>query len=158
IEDVHEGLLGNLRHSLDATFTDGDVDKVGRGRRVVVPQSMPDELVVPYLLAGRRLEAHEAVAIKAVPWTMPAIVVVGGRADRQINVAELLIRAHWRPDVGVPGFLPGIVLPSLDSGLARLGNRVEGPKQAAGAHVEAAYVARRRRPLGPPVHDRRAHD
>ena len=133
---------------------DGDVDQIGRGRRVVVPQSMADELVVPDLLAGRRVEAHEAVAIEAVSGAMAAVVVVGRRADRQIDVAELLVGAHRRPDVGVAGFLPGVLLPGLDAGLACLRNRVEGPKQAAGTDVEAAHVARRRRPLPPPVHDR----
>lgn len=71
IEDVNEGLLGDLRHRLDAASVDGDVDQIGRCRRVVVPQAMVDELVVPYLPAGRRVEAHQAVTIETVSGRCP---------------------------------------------------------------------------------------
>ena len=64
---------------------------------------------------------------------MAAVEVVGRRADRQVDVAELLVGAHRRPDVGVAGFLPGILLPGLVAELARLRDGVEGPEQAAGA-------------------------
>ena len=90
---------------------------------------------------------------------MAAVIIVGRRADRQIDVAELLVGAHRRPDIGVAGFLPGFLLPGLDAGLAGLRHGVEGPEQTAGDDIEAAHVARRRRPLSPPVHHRRAdHD
>src|SRR5262245_15385334 len=105
IEDIYKGLLGDLGHCLDAPSVYCDVDQIGRCWRVVVPQSMSDELVVPYLLAGCRLDAHEAVAIETVSRAMPAVVVVGWRADWEVDVAEFLIRTHRRPNVGVAGFL-----------------------------------------------------
>src|SRR5947207_14468480 len=117
------------------------------------------ELVVPDLFTGRCFETDQTVAIKTVAGAMAAIIVVGRRADRQIDVAEFLVGAHRRPDIGGAGFLPGFLFPGLDSWLALLRNGVEGPEQPAGDDIEATNVAGRRRPLFPPVKDRRAnHD
>ena len=66
IEHVDEGLLGDLRDRLDALAVDGDVDQVGRGRQVVVPQAVMDDLEVPDPLAGRHVEADEAFAEEVV--------------------------------------------------------------------------------------------
>src|SRR5712692_63916 len=97
-----------------------------------------DELVVPNLPAGCRIETDETLAIEAVAGTMAAVVVVGRRADRQVNITEFLVGAHRRPDVGVAGFLPGLFLPGLDPGLAFLRHGMEGPEQPAGDDIEAS--------------------
>ena len=82
---------------------------------------MSDELVVPYLLAGRRLDADKTVAVETVSGAMPALVVVGRRADRRIDIAELLVGTHGRPDVRIARLLPGVLLPGFDAGLACCG-------------------------------------
>jgi len=102
VEHVDKGLLTDLGYGLDALPSDRDVDQVRRGRRVVVPQPVPDELVVPDLLARCRLDADETVTIEAVTGAMSTVVVVGGCADRQIDIAEFLVGTHGCPDVGVP--------------------------------------------------------
>jgi hypothetical protein len=79
VENIDEGLLGHLRDRLDALSADADIDQIGRGRRVVIPQPVMHELIVPDLLAGRRIEAHQAVAIEAIAGTVAAVVVVGRR-------------------------------------------------------------------------------
>src|SRR3979490_1962127 len=118
---------------------------------------MMNELVVPDLLAGRSINADQAVAIEAVAGPMPAIIIVGRRTHWQVNVAKLLVGAHRRPDIGVASFLPGFLLPSLDAGFALLCNGVKGPEQTSGDDVEASDIAGRRRPVSPPVHHRRTH-
>ena len=67
VEHVDEGLLGHLRHRLDRACPSTVMSiRLGAAGGVVVPQPVMDELVVPDLLAGRRVEADEAVAIEAV--------------------------------------------------------------------------------------------
>src|SRR5207247_2453431 len=115
IEDVHERLFRDLGDGFDTPSIDSDVNQVGCRRRVVVPQPVAYELVVPDLLAGRSLDADEAVAIETVSQAVPTVIVVGRCANREIDVAKLFVRAHGRPDVGVAGLLPGVVLPGLDA-------------------------------------------
>ena len=143
VEHVDKGLLGDLRNRLDRFSADCDVDQGWRGRRVVIPHAMMDELIVPDLFAGRRIKADEAVAIKAVPQAVAAVIIVGRRTHRQIDVTQFLVRAHRRPDIGVAGFLPGVLLPGLDAGLALLRHGMKGPEQFAGHDVKSPDIAGR---------------
>src|SRR5258708_12888017 len=118
-----------------------------------------NQLIVPDLPAARHIEADQTVAIEAVAQTVAAVVIVGRRADRQVNVTQLFVGAHRRPDIGIPRLLPGFLLPGLDAELAFLRNGVEGPEQTAGDDIETSDIAGRRRPVAPPVHHGRAdHD
>jgi hypothetical protein len=90
--------------------------------------------------------------------TTAAVVVVGRRAERQVHVAEVLVGAHWRPDVGAADGLPALLLPRLVAELAGLWDRVEDPAQLAGAGVEAADVAGRQVAAHGQVEDRRTDD
>src|SRR5215510_6852269 len=101
------------------------------------------DLVVPDLLAGRRVDADEALTVEAVAGPVAAVIVVGRRRDRQIDVAELFVRAHRRPDIGVARFLPGLLLPGLDARFLALRHRVKGPEQAASGGIKAPDVAGR---------------
>ncbi len=117
------------------------------------------ELVVPDLPAGSDVETDEALPIEAVAGPVAAIIIVGRRAHRQIDVAELLVGAHRCPDVGVAGFLPGFLLPGFGTGLLALRHRVESPEQLAVRDVESPDIADGRRPLAPPVeHGGADHD
>ena len=119
-----------------------------------------DELVVPDLLAGRRIETDEALAIEPVAGAMAAVIVVGRRAYRQIDVTEFLVRAHRRPDIGVAGLLPGIPSPRSRRRAPRPARTVwKVQSRRPVADVEAPDIAGRRRPFAPPVEHRRAdHD
>src|SRR5439155_20562477 len=119
--------------------------------RVVVPQAVVHELVVPDFPACGGFDADQAFAIKPVARTMAAIIVVGRRTHRQIDIAEFLVRTHRRPDVGVASLLPGILFPGLDARLLALRHGVEGPEQTAALDVKTPDIAWRRRPLAPPV-------
>ena len=89
---------------------------------------------------------------------MPAVPVVGGGADRQVDVAQLRVGAHDAPGVGVAGIRPGVVFPGVVSDFARLRHRVERPAQLAGTDVEPADVSRGRRLVARTVGDRRVDD
>src|SRR5882757_2036875 len=159
VENVGEGLFGYLRNRLDAFAIDGDVDQIGRGRRIVVPETVMNELIVPNFLSCRSIKANQALAKEAVTEPVAAKIVVGRRAHRQIDIAEFLVGAHRRPNIGVTGFLPRIVFPALDTGLALLWHGMESPEQTSGDDIEAPHVAWWRRSRTPPVEDRRAdHD
>ena len=142
VEDVAEGLLAHLGQGLDPPALHRDVGQHRRRRQVVVPQAVMHELVVPDSLPRDRLDADQALTEEVRPGPVAAVVVVGGRARRQVHVAQLLVGAHGRPHVGLPEGPPRLVLPGLVAGLALLRHRVEDPQLLAGAGVEAAHIAR----------------
>ena len=111
IEDVDESLLADLRHRLDAPAVTHHIDQVRRGGKVVVPESVVHGLEVPDPLPGSGVQAHEAFGEQVVAGTMAAVEVVGRRAERQVDVARLLVNRHERPDVRVAGVLGRALLP-----------------------------------------------
>src|SRR4029453_16489399 len=143
VEHENVSLLGHLRDCLDAPPVDRYVDEVGGRRQVVIPDVVSGELVVPDPLTRAGVEAHQRVAEEIVAVSVAAVVVVGRRAEGQVNVAQLLVGAHQRPHVGVADGFPRVVLPRLVTDLAGPGYGPEGPQLLSGADVEAAHVADR---------------
>ncbi len=143
VENEAEGLLRHLSDGPDPASADGDIHQVRRAGQVVVPQAVMDDLEVPDPSPRARVQADQAFREEIVPLAMAAVPVVRGRAHRQVDVAELRVVAHRGPDVRVAGVAPRLVLPRLVAELAGLRHGVEGPELPAGAHVEAAHVARR---------------
>jgi len=153
------GLLGHHRHRLDLPPVDHQVDQQRRRRRVVVPDAVVDELEVPDDLAGPGVETDDALRIQVVPEPVAAVIVVGRRAGRDVDIAQLRIGAEQPPSIGGAGVAPRLVLPGLVPRLARLGNRMKLPQLAAGAHIEAADVTGRRELIAGTVGDDRPdHD
>ena len=66
IEDERKCLLRDLDDSLDRPAVNGDVGEHGRGRQIVVPEIVMDELVVPDALARQAVDGDEAVAEQVV--------------------------------------------------------------------------------------------
>ncbi len=106
IEDEDEALLGDLRDRLDGSPVHDDVDEVGRGGQVVVPEPVVDDLEVPHPLARLEVERDQAFRKQIAPQTMTPIVIGGGRIEREIDVAEIRIDAHHRPHADLPRFTP----------------------------------------------------
>ena len=102
-----------------------------------------NHLEMPDALAGAGVEGHQALREQIVAGAVAAIKIVGGRLGRQIDVAQLEVGAHHGPDAAVAGVAPGFFLPGLDTEIALLGNRAEGPDQLAATHVVAANPGRR---------------
>ena len=117
-----------------------------------------DELEVPDLLAGRRVEADQALGVEVVAEAVAAVPVVRRRADRQVDVAEFRVAAHHGPDVRVAAVRPGPVFPGLDPRLVSLRNRVEDPLLLARTDIESADVPRRHLLAGRAVEDRGTDD
>src|SRR5690349_19964564 len=103
------------------------------------------ERIVPKLYPGRGINTHQTVPRQSVAGAMATIIVIRRRADREIDVAKLLVGAHGCPDIGSTVFRPRIVSPGLDARLAELRDGMEGPYQTAGNNIEAADIARGRR-------------
>ena len=77
-----------------------------------------DHLKVPYALAGARIQADQTLSEEPIARPPATEVVVGGRAERQIDVAQLLVRAYQRPDVCGTRRFPRTLMPGLVAELA----------------------------------------
>src|SRR5262249_24414721 len=77
---------------------DGYGDGWGCGGGVGARAPVRREWVVPALPRGGARDAAGVVTEKPAAGGMPAVIVVSRSADRQIDVAELLVRAHRCPD------------------------------------------------------------
>ncbi|MCG3164009.1 MAG: hypothetical protein JMDDDDMK_05475 [Acidobacteria bacterium] len=145
-----------MRDGFDLFALDRDVAEHGRGGQVVIPQPVMRCLKMPDALAGSGVQADDAFSKQVIAKAVAAVPVVGRRAGRQVDVAQLFIQRHRRPDVGVAGVLPRLILPGLRAELACLRDGVEDPDGFARAGVECLHVAARRFLIGRPVGDRRA--
>ena len=133
IEHVQESLLARLRDRLDAAAVDGDVEQRRRAREVVVPHAVMHRLEVPDALSGFDVDGDEALGEQVVALAEPAPVVAVRRRQRQIDVTELVVAAHHRPDVDVAGVAVGMILPGVGAELAVARHGVKRPLELAGA-------------------------
>src|ERR1035438_4935049 len=92
-------------------------------------------------LTGFEIYAAQRFAEQVGARTVAAVVIAGGRFDRQVDQAELLIHGDLRPDAGVAGVVGGTVFPAVVAQFVLERDGVEDPESLAGAHVEAAHVA-----------------
>ena len=127
------------------------VDEHGRAGKVPVPDVVMDDLEVPQPVAGVDVHGDDGVREEVVAVPVAAVVVVGRHLGRQVDDAELEIRADLPPDSGVAGVAPRVVQPTVVAEFVRARDRVEDPLAGAGVGVEAADV-----PLGVPHRARRA--
>src|SRR5262245_3363558 len=96
---------------------------------------------MPLPLSGFQINANQAFAIDIVAGPMPAVVIGGGRFDRQVNEPEILVDGDLSPHAGVAVLSPRPVFPRLVSRLARSGHRIKPPELFAGSHIERAHQA-----------------
>ena len=92
---------------------------------------------------------------RLAPLPVPAIEVVLRAAGRDVDDAALLVDRLLAPVVGAADGLPRVRRPGVVAELAGPRHGVKRPDQRAGAHVERADVAGRRRVL---LVGRRAQD
>ena len=90
VEQIGEALLADLSQRADAAPLDGDVDQVGMGGKVPVPEAMVHRLEVPDALAGFDVDGDDRFREQIVARPVAAVVVVGDGAGRQIHVAQLI--------------------------------------------------------------------
>ena len=110
---------------------------------VVVPDAVVHGLEVPHALAGPDVEGDEALGEEVVAEAVAAVVVVGRRAGRQVDVAELVVDAEGGPDVGAAGVAPRVVQPGVDPEVVGLRDGTERPPRIARAGVDSLHPAGR---------------
>ena len=135
IEDEQQPHLGDLRDRGNRLAVLDDVDQRRRRAEVVVPDVVMHELLVPLALAGRDVDGDERVAVEVVAGMRDADVVAADNRDRDVDDAARFVDREIAPRVGAADRLPGVVLPGLVIGIARLRDQVERPHQRAGARV-----------------------
>ena len=116
---------------------------------------------MPDAFAGLCFHADQTLTEEVVAGPLTAVEIVAGRADRQVDIAQFLVRAHRRPDVGRPRGLPGVTFPGLVAVVAFLRDRAKLPDLSASARVKALHITRRRIFGGlseAPIDDRRTDD
>ena len=141
IEDEHQRHLRHHRDRGHRLAVALDVDQRRRRRHVVVPDVVMHQLLVPFQLAGRRVERDDGVAVQVRALAIAAVVVGRRRTDRRVDDAALGVDGEERPDVGAGSVLPAVAFPRLDARLAGARDGVERPQQLAGLRVPAADVA-----------------
>src|SRR5271163_5199611 len=105
---------------------------------------MVNHLVIPDQFAGAGIQREQTIAIQVRSWSIGAVEIVFRTRRRNIDDAALHIQSHAAPIVGASDRLPRIFWPGLITRLARMGNGMERPRQAAGADVVSANVTRTR--------------
>ena len=106
---------------------------------------MPDALKVPEALAGFGFQCEKRVGEKVVARPVAAVEIGGSGTGWNIDDATGFIHSHAGPIVGGAGVSPGIGGPGVVTEFAGVGNGMELPAQFAGAHIESANIAWRRR-------------
>ena len=99
-------------------------------------------LEVPDSYAGLRLERHQALGTEVVARALSPILIIGRRTEGPIDVSQLLVAAHYRPDIHIAGMLPGVILPRFDAWFFALRHSMENPPLLAGPHIKASDVTR----------------
>src|SRR5579872_6241763 len=94
---------------------------------------------MPLADSGLEIDGDYAFSEQPVAGAMAAVVIAGGKLDRQKRQAQLFVDADLTPHAGVAGVIGGIAFPSVVAELAGFWDGVEDPQAFAGAHVEGAH-------------------
>ena len=132
---IHPRLFRDLEEARNAPAIDVHVEQHRRGWRVVVPDVVLDELLVPDAFARLHVQRDDAGAEQVVAGAEAAEVVDGGAVGRHVDEAALRIRRHRRPRRHVAGPLPRVVFPRVVAKLTRPRNHVELPQELPGLRV-----------------------
>src|SRR5580704_10515278 len=96
---------------------------------------------MPFPLAGLKVNGDERFAEQPIAGPVPAVVVPRRHLDGQVSDSEVGIYGYLSPDTRISRIGPGVLLPGIQTKLARLGNGMENPEPLACPHVKSADVA-----------------
>ena len=85
-----------------------------------------EHLEVPHPLARAQVDGDQALGEQVATRAVPTVVVGRRRVERHVDVTELGVDAHHRPDADLSGLAPRIAAPGVVAELVTLGDRVEG--------------------------------
>src|SRR4029434_2216282 len=97
-------------------------------------------LEMPDFYARLRLECHQTLSKEVVTRALSPIIIIARRTEGQIDVTQLLVTAHDRPDIRIAGMLPGVVLPRVDAWLFALRHSMKTPPLPAQPNIKASDV------------------
>ena len=100
-----------------------------------------DHLEVPDALAGTRVEADQTLSKESIARPPATEVIIRGRAERQIDVSQLLVRTNQRPGVCGASRFPRTLVPGLVTELSLAGDGMKVPLLLASANIEASHIA-----------------
>ena len=124
LEDIDEPGLAGLRHDLDRFAVVPHGQQLRRGRVVVIPEIVVNDLEVPQPFARTRVEREQAIAKQVVPLAIAAVEIVCRRAGRYEDDAILLVERQIAPRVRTASVFVRIRRPRLVPVFARTRNRV----------------------------------
>ncbi len=104
---------------------------------------MMNGLEVPDALTGIRIQAEKALGVNVVAVTHTTPVVVRGGRRGQVDITQLVIGGHHRPDVGIARLFPRLVFPGLVELLPWTRNRMKAPLELSRMRIVRPYVTRR---------------
>ena len=100
-----------------------------------------DHLEVPNALAGTRASKTRLSPKKSIARPPATKVIIRGRAKRQIDVSQLLVRTNKRPRVCGASRFPRTLMPSLVTEVSLTGDGMEVPLLPASTNIEASHIA-----------------
>src|SRR6185369_15128720 len=89
------------RFDLPAVYL--DVAEHRRGRQIIIPDAVVHRLIVPDSLARFGFKTEKALGVEVVSQPVSTVPVIGWRAERNIDITQVFVRAHQRPVVGIAG-------------------------------------------------------
>ena len=134
-------MLGRLCERFDSATVHFDVGEDRRAGNIHVPDAVVHELEVPAALAAFDVDGDNALTEEVFAGPVAAIVIAGGKLDREIGEPERFVGGHLRPHAGVSGVLGGAVLPGVVTELTQARNRVKDPSTPSRPNVVSAHIA-----------------
>src|SRR5690606_2355219 len=144
VQHKHEGKLTHLNNHIPLTFVGSNRHQHGCRRKVVVPDVVVNQLIMPFPFTGRRIQCQHAIGKKVCAFSGTAIneFTCSGSGCREYPTAFLINR---QSTPGIGGAVDHILLPlpCIISVLTWERNRVEYPLELSGQCIICPYVARR---------------
>ena len=143
IENEGKTHLGELHDGITRPVARPQRHENRRGGIVVVPDVVVHGLVVPFALAGRRIESEHAVREQVVPFAEASVKILGGRTCCAEHPAAFLIDRHAAPRVRAAVAFSLHPLPGVMTRLPFPRNGVKDPLERPGDGVVGANMAGR---------------
>ncbi len=144
IEHIEKSKLRRLCNDIDHLPVVLHSEKLRRSRRVIIPEIVMHQLVMPQTLARARIERQQTIAIEIRAQTIAAPEIICRRTDRKICDAALFVDGKLAPDIRPACGLVSVFRPCVVTEFARIRDRVKGPHEFAAHYVVSADIARRR--------------
>src|SRR4030095_6334431 len=100
IEHEDESVLRGLRHDVYVSAVVPNSEKLRRSRKIVVPEIVMNDLIVPESFARPRIERNQTVAEQVRAVAIASVEIVSGRSERDIRDAPPLVARQLAPVVG----------------------------------------------------------